>query len=179
MITACGYYTPFMIVCSVVTAIGAGCLTTLKVDTGSPKWIGFQALFGFGLGFGLQQPLMAVQTVLDLADIPTGTAAVVFAQTLGGAIMLLTAQNIFQNTLTSNLAAHVPGLDPQEVLNAGATELREKIDTKYLAGVLTAYNNAVMAALYIPTAMAALSLVGALVTEWKSVKGKKFDMIAA
>ena len=177
MITAWGYYTPFMIVCSVVTAVGAGCLTTFEVDTASPKWIGFQALFGIGIGFGLQQPLMTVQTVLELPDIPTGTAVVVFTQTLGGAIMLLTAQNVFQNELLSNLAVQVPDLDPQQVLDAGATDLRKNIENEYLAGVLTAYNDAVMAALYVPTAMAALSIVGALVTEWKSVKGRKLDMI--
>lgn len=51
-----GYYVPQMLVCSVILSIGAGLLTTLKLDTNSAHWIGYQVIFGFGLGFGMQQP---------------------------------------------------------------------------------------------------------------------------
>lgn len=179
IITAWGYYTPFMIISSAVTAIGAGLLTTFQVSTYSSQWIGYQVLFGFGLGFGMQQPLMAVQTVLELADVPTGTAAVVFSQTLGGSLFLLAAQNVFQNKLLEYLQQQVPNLNPLIVLAAGATELKNIISATELPGVLIAYNDAITVTLYIPTAMAALSIFGALVMEWRSVKGKKFDLIAA
>ena len=36
-------------------------LSTLQVDSGSPAWIGYQALTGIGIGFGLQQAAVAVQ----------------------------------------------------------------------------------------------------------------------
>jgi hypothetical protein len=50
-----------------------------------------------GVGLGLQQPLIAVQTVLPIDLIPVGTAVVVFAQTLRGAVCVAIAQSVFQN----------------------------------------------------------------------------------
>lgn len=75
-ITLVGYYTPFMILSSIFMAVGVGLLSTFKVGTGHSMWIGYQAIYGFGVGFGMQQPLIAAQTVCSLEDIPTATAIV-------------------------------------------------------------------------------------------------------
>jgi hypothetical protein len=83
VVTIVGYYTPFMIASSILMGVGAGLLTTLKVDTGHAHWIGFQVIYGLGVGFGMQQTVMAAQTVLSLQDIPTGTSIMMFSQTLG------------------------------------------------------------------------------------------------
>ena len=72
-ISALGYYTPFMILSSIVMATGAGAISTFKVGTGHGMWIGFQALYGCGVGSGMQQPLIAAQTVCTLDDVPTAT----------------------------------------------------------------------------------------------------------
>jgi len=58
LVTVFGYYAPFMIASSVLMAIGAGLLTTFKVNTGHAEWIGYQALFGIGVGLGMQQILI-------------------------------------------------------------------------------------------------------------------------
>lgn len=73
----------------------------------------------------------------------------------------------------------VPDLDPSIVLNAGATTLVEKVPAQFLAGVRLAYNNAITSSFYVATAMAAVSIFGAVAFEWKSVKGKKIEMAAA
>ncbi len=73
LITNIGYYTPFMILGSIFMAIGTGLMSTWKVDTGHAMWIGYQAMYGFGVGFGMQQGLIAAQAVLPLKDIPIGT----------------------------------------------------------------------------------------------------------
>jgi hypothetical protein len=39
LVTKVGYYTLFMLASTVLTPIGAGFLTTLDLDTGSPEWI--------------------------------------------------------------------------------------------------------------------------------------------
>ncbi|KAJ7197012.1 major facilitator superfamily domain-containing protein [Mycena pura] len=178
VITAVGYYTPFMILSSLLMGIGAGLLSTFSTSTGHAHWIGFQVIYGFGVGFGMQQPIMAAQTVLSLADIPTGTALIMFLQTLGGALFVSVGQNVFTNKLGSGLARRVPGVDPAIVLSAGATSLRGLIDAGDLAAVLAVYNDALMAAFYVSVAMASLSLFGALAVEWRSVKGKKIEMVA-
>lgn len=177
LITKIGYYTPFMILGSVFTAVGAGLLTTFKVDTGHAAWIGYQIIFGFGMGFGMQQSLIAAQTVLHIDDIPIGTSVIMFMQTLGGALIIAVSQNIFTNRLLSNLVANVPDVDPRIVLSTGATYLAKAIGSKDLAQVLVAYNSAIIQTWYVPVAMASLSIFGSLAMEWKSVKGKKIEAV--
>lgn len=59
-----GYYTPFMIANSCIMSIGAGLIATFTPAIGHPKWIGYQTIFGFGLGLGMQQANLAAQPVL-------------------------------------------------------------------------------------------------------------------
>lgn len=179
VVTAVGYYTPFMIAGTVMASIGYGLLSTFQVDTPSPTWIGYQILAGAGVGFGLQQPLMAVQVVLDISDVPTGTAAIVFAQTLGGALFVSIGQNIFSNRLVENVIAYVPGLDPSVVLAAGATNIQTLIPAEQVPGVILAYNDALAKTFLVFAAIACISSIGAAFIEWKSVKGKKIEMAAA
>jgi hypothetical protein len=179
LVTVLGYYTPFMLVSSVLMAIGAGLLTTFETDSGSPKWIGYQFLFGAGVGFGMQQTLVVVQTALPAADVPIGTAIMMFTQTLGGALFISVGQNVFTNQLIKNLGTVVPDLDPKIVLAVGATELKNAIEAKFLPGVLSAYNLALTQTFYVSVAAGALSIIGAVFVEWKSMKGQQVIMHAA
>ena len=176
LVTVLGLYTPWMIGSSVLMAIGCGLLSTWAVDTSPGKWIGYQILYGIGVGIGMQQSLIAVQTVLPLKDIPIGTSIINFCLTLGGALFISVAQNVFTNRLITNLAIAAPRIPSVLVLRTGATELRSevlKIDPVSLDGVQNAYNDAIMAAFYVSVAMAALSIFGSAAMEWKSVKGEK------
>jgi EmrB/QacA subfamily drug resistance transporter len=179
LVTYIGYYTPFMLLSSVLMTIGAGLLTTFEVDTNSPKWIGYQFLFGAGVGFGMQQPLIAVQTALPKDDVPIGTAIIMFSQTLGGALFISVGQNVFTNQLVKNLASVVPDLNSAIVRNTGATELKNVIEEKFWNGVLIAYNQTLTQVFYVSVATAAMSLIGAAFVQWKSMKGKEITMAAA
>ncbi|KAJ5707688.1 hypothetical protein N7488_007489 [Penicillium malachiteum] len=179
LITALGYYTPFMIFSSVIITIAAGLLSTLEVDSGHPKWIGYQALFGIGLGLGMQQPMIVAQTALKAEDVPSGTAIMIFSQTLGGSVFLSVAQNIFQNQLFHNLAKDAPKADAAKLVSAGATMLRTLVSGSTLQEVLVAYNDAITQTFYVSVAIGALSLIGPIFIEWLSVKGKKIEMAAA
>lgn len=179
LVTMVGYYTPMMIVGSVFTAIGFGLLTLLTPGTSSAKWIGYQIIAGAGVGLGMQQPLMAVQTVLDIKDVPTGTSIIVFLQTLGGALFVSIAQNVFSNKLVQYVGEYVPGLDPNVVLATGATSIQSTIPKDMLPGVTLAYNDALTSTFVVFTAMASVSILGSVFVEWKSVKGKKIEMAVA
>ncbi|CAG8918355.1 unnamed protein product [Penicillium salamii] len=179
LVTACGYYTPFMIGASIIMTIGAGLLTTLEVDSNHAKWIGYQALFGIGIGMGMQQPMIVTQTALKPADVPVGTAMVIFAQTLGGAIFISVAQNVFQNQLITNFAKYAPEQNAPKLISAGATMIRSLVQGDQLHSVLLAYNAAITQTFYVAVAMGALSLVGPIFVEWISVKGKKIEMTPA
>ncbi|PLB45070.1 MFS general substrate transporter [Aspergillus steynii IBT 23096] len=168
-VTQFGYYTPFMILSSCLMAVGAGLLSTFHPDTGSGEWIGYQIIFGAGVGTGMQQALIAVQRALPPADVPIATATVMFAQTLGGAIFISVAQNVFTNALLQNLSG-IANIVPQQVVNIGATDLITFIPAGVLPQVLSAYNDGLVAAFYVSTATGALSLLGASFVQWKSVK---------
>ena len=134
-----GYYTPLMLLSSVLMSVGAGLLATFQPDTRLCKWISYQLLFGVGVGFGMQQTFIAVQTSLPTSDIPIATAIMMFCQTLGGALFVSVAQNVFQNELIKNLMVTVPGLNVDMVVNVGATQLKSLIPTQCLSDVLFVY----------------------------------------
>ena len=121
---------------------------------------------------------MAVQTVLDIKDVPTGTSVLIFLQTLGGALFVSIGQSVFTNKLKDDLALYVPSLDPTIVLSTGATNIQYLIPKEFLPGVTLSYNNALTRAFTVSTAMAAMSIIGSALIEWKSVKGKKVEVAA-
>ncbi|DAA75241.1 TPA_exp: Uncharacterized protein A8136_1992 [Trichophyton benhamiae CBS 112371] len=178
-VTAIGYYAPLYYVSTVLTSIGAGLLTTFTTETSKGKWIGYQIIFGAGVGTGLQLSIIAAQAVLPLEDVAVGTVIMMFCQTLGGALFVSVGQNVFTNLLVKGVVNAAPGLDPQVVLRVGATQLKNMIPPQFLDGVQVAYNDALTKTWYVATALAALSVIGSVGMEWKSVKGKKIEPAAA
>ena len=152
---------------------------TFTPETNHSAWIGYQAIAGIGIGLGMQQPLIAVQTVLDISQVPIGTSVIIFLQTLGGALFVSIGENIFTNKLVENLAKYAPSIDPKIVLSTGATSIQHTIDKAELPGVTLAYNNALVQSFLVAAIMAALTILGSLSIEWKSVKGKKVEVAAA
>jgi EmrB/QacA subfamily drug resistance transporter len=179
VVTLVGYYTPFMLVGTVLMSVGFGLITTFTPDTSSAMWIGYQVIAGAGVGMAMQQPMMAVQTVLDIRDVPVGTSAIVFLQTLGGALFVSVAESVFTNKLTDYVTEYVPGLNPEIVFATGATSIQSTIPANLLPGVTLAYNNALTHTFFVAAGLASASIIGAVFVEWKSVKGKKIDMAAA
>ena len=175
LVTKIGYYWPFMIIASVLAAIGAGLLTTFETDTGHSKWIGYQVIYGLGVGSGMQIPLIIAQTVLPLSQVPVGTSVIIFLQTLGGALFVSVAQNVFANELLNNLKASAPDV-AQIALAVGATEIKNHVPSGQLATVQGAYNDALTTTWYTSVALSGFCIIGALGIEFnKSVKGKKID----
>ncbi|OAK95148.1 MFS general substrate transporter [Phaeosphaeriaceae sp. SRC1lsM3a] len=171
-VTKLGYYTPFCWFGSALFTIGAGLLYTLKVNSTPGVWIGYQVLAGFGMGSCVQIPFIAVQVVASQEDMPTANALVMFFNSLGGAISISIAQNIFVNSLKREVPKHAPGLDPQIVLGAGATFVRKVVPQNLLEGVLVAYTSAIVSAFILSIALGSLAFLVSLALEWKSVKGK-------
>ena len=167
-----GYYTPSMIASSVVMPIGLGLLTTFTPETGHAKWIGYQVLFGFGLGMGMQQASMAAQTVLARKDVPTGVSLNFFAQQLGGSIFVSIGQNVLVNKLVPALSG-IPKFDPAVVVNTGATEIHTVVPPQYLELVKAAYNNAVTDVFDVALVLGCLTIFGSLAMEWRSIKAQK------
>ena len=169
-----GYYTPFMFLGALVESIGAGLLTTISTDTSYRTFVAFQVLFGIGAGMSLQQPLVAVQTILPRADIPKGSALILLGQTLGCSIFVCVAQAVLTNSLQSQLAA-IQGLSPQlqEIAKTGPAAFRSEVPESILPAVLKAYNGAIAATFRVGIAVSVIAFVIAIGMEWRSVKKKK------
>ncbi|PKK43010.1 hypothetical protein CI102_11143 [Trichoderma harzianum] len=145
LVSTFGYYAPFILASTILMAIG------------------YQILFSIGAGIGMQQTMVAVQASLKHDGIAIGTAIIIFTQTLGGALFIYVAQNIFQNKLVSNVAtANIDGLDPYK---------------EFLPVIPHAYNAAINT-FYVSTAMAAISVFCSVLFLWNSVKGKTIELTA-
>jgi MFS family permease len=171
--TKIGYYTPAVFLCSVLMSIGAGLLTTLKVGSGHSQWIGFQCLLGFGMGMGMQQAGMAAQVILKGADIPIGISLAFVGQSLGGAVFLCAAENVFLRALLKNMATILPASTVAMFAESGATDLRNFVPADMLPSALVQYNKAIMSALTVGLIVACITIIPAFGFEWKSVKGLK------
>lgn len=169
IIASLGQYVPFMFIAAVLMASGAGMISTFKVDTGHAAWIGFQVLFGLGLGCGMQQPTMAAQVVLSQADVSIGVALMFLFQSLGGAIWVAVSQNLYTNYLVKMLPG-ISGVDAGAVLQAGATGLADMVPRDQLDAVLEVYNTALHNAYLVPVALACVTVLPALGMEWRNVK---------
>lgn len=174
-----------MIAGSVVMSIGAGLLTTFTATTGHSKWIGYQVILGFGIGMGMQQGSVAAQTILERKDVPTGASIMMLAQSLGGSIFLAVAQTIFNSGLSSQLQIYVQDPDAADIITsviaAGATGFHSLpgLSAENLSAILIAYNRALVGTFYVCVGLASASIIGALATEWVSVKKREDGKQAA
>ena len=173
-VTLVGYYTPLLIFSAALMTVGAGLITTFGVDTVFGKWFGYQIITGLGAGVAFNVPLVAVQTVLPMEDIPIGTVSTMFFQSLGGALFIAVAQSVFQNGLISGLKKDAPELDPKLMVNTGATAIRSVLKQigreDQLRPVTMAYTSGLKDTYRVVVAAAGVAFLMACLFEWKSVK---------
>ncbi|TLD08015.1 hypothetical protein PspLS_12075 [Pyricularia sp. CBS 133598] len=170
--TATGYANPSMIIAAVMATVAAGLMATWSPATTPAQWIGYQVMYGIGSGQWMQSPIVAVQAVLDPAELPQGTALLVFQSAFGGAIFISVAQTLFVNIFSSGLAANLPQVNIKGVIDGGATSLRDPgvLPEGLLEPVLYFYNQGLTHSWYLGVALALAATVGVLAAEWKSVK---------
>ena len=169
MVRRTGYYVPPMYFGVICMSVGAGLMTTFTRETGSGKWIGYQVLFGFGIGVSMQQPSLAAQNTLDRTDIATGVSLMFFGQSFGGAIFNSIAQALFNGYLTSHLR-NIAGVDVGSITHIGATELSDIVPAESLSAVIQAYNGALRHVFILVTAISAFAIIPTLLIEFKTLK---------
>ena len=174
IITAVGYYSPVVIPCMVLFAVGAGMITTLDVDSSLKEWFGYQVIAGLGIGAGFQVGVLVVQTVLPQEWVPVGTACVQFFQAFGGAIFIAVAQTVFQNGLIDKIKSEDIGIDPNIFINSGASEIKQVLESMGRMDAFDTVREAYMEGLrdsyYISAACATAAFFACVCLQWKSVK---------
>lgn len=119
IVNGTGHYLTYMLVGPAVGAIGAGLLFTIDENTPSARLIGYQIIFGVGLGVAFQLPVMAIQAEYAKKPelIPQASSLLTFFQLLGGVIGIAIAGTIFNNQLVKELGAYA-GQIPPDILKA-------------------------------------------------------------
>lgn len=160
---------PFYYGSVILSCVGASLLTTWKIDTESGKWIGYQIIYGIGIGCGQGKAFTTVQATLSASEIQFGMALVQFMQHFGSALFVSVAQNVFNNRLIRDLNKHVPNVDPRIISNVGATSLTDNVDPQALQ---LAYNTALTSSWYVAVAIFGLAALPAAIIEWKPTKAR-------
>jgi hypothetical protein len=175
MVTKIGYYQPFIIAAAIFCATGAGAVTTLQPSSTTAQWIGYQILYGAGIGFGFQQPVIAVQAVLPTHEVAVGTALIIFAQSLGGAIFTSVAQSVFLNWLTRLISERIPQLagEPDMIQFAisggGFGTGIGAIPAELQPLLVQAINDSLIRAFYVSLALACAMVISGPFLEWRNI----------
>lgn len=153
-------------------ALGAGMLTTFRVDTPITLWIIYQIIFAFGIGLGFQQPIIATQTNFSGKDLPVALTLVSFIQNMGGIVALSSAQNVFANQLIYNQHKAAPNIDPKLVQKVGVLTLKLNFTKKELNEILPVYNLSITQTLLVATVMASVTAISCFGIPFYSIKCK-------
>lgn len=167
-----GYYTPLAIIGSCIMSVGAGLLTTFQVNTSEGKWIGYQILYGIGVGSCFQTPNLAVQSVLPKADVPMGLALMLFSQLLGAAVFVAVGESVLGNQLERRLSG-ISGFDSSLITSSGATSLLSSLSADVMETALGAYNEALRRVFQAGLIASCFTILGTVTLEWKSVLKKE------
>lgn len=170
-----GYYMVPMYLGLLFMAVGAGLLTTLNEKTSLPSRIGYQLLYGWGMGCVNQAPNLAAQAVLPLADVPIGTATMFFFQCLGGAIFIPVGQNVMISQLLKRLAG-MSAFDPSLLKSSGATTINQFTGADEVI-FLHAYNSSLVEVFRVGLVLTCVMGLSALRMECKSTKTAKAEEV--
>lgn len=174
LITALGYYTPFMTVCMALFAAGAESLTTLTVTTNYWHGFGFQILTGLGIGIGFEGGMIVAQKAVPPPSISIAISVVSFAMTLGGKIFLSVSQAMFNHGMLRGAAELAPQVDGQILLKSGATDLRALLismgQRQSVGLVLRAYAEGTRGVFWLVMACTTTAFIAACGLRWRNPK---------
>lgn len=166
-----GLFAPPAIIGCAIGTIGSGLLATLQPDSNLGHWFGFEVLISAGLGMAIQQGFSAVQTALPLGEVPIGTAAVVAAQSLGGAVFVSVGNTVLQDHLLSQTNQQaIPGVDLRAIFQMGATRFRDFIPPDQVAAVVQLYNDSLQGVWISAVPLCGCAFLCSLCMEWRSVR---------
>jgi MFS family permease len=167
-----GWYNPFMFAPLILGTVGAGLMYTWDVDTPTSRLIGYQILFGLGVGLGQQQAIVAVQAGSKNVDIASGIALLCFAENFGGALFVSVAQNLWANKLAQKLQ-NIANIDSASVVKTGATQITSLTqDPETLRLIRVAYKDALSQPFLVALILLCVATFGTVGVKWKNIKAK-------
>jgi hypothetical protein len=162
-----------MIVTTLLAPVASGLLTTVQLEDQVVKVACLLGFLGVAIGFGIQTPIISLQTIMTPQDLPIGIASLYFGSTMGNAIWIAISAALFHNRLIAEVANYSPAANATLLENAGLSDIRALVGGDRLRDILLGYDEAVTQTLYLPVALCAATVVGSAFMEWSSVKEKQ------
>ncbi|OQE04920.1 hypothetical protein PENVUL_c028G01477 [Penicillium vulpinum] len=175
-----GYYLPWNLGGSSMTAIGYGLMSMIKPTTSSSKWIGYQILYGVGSGAMTSAPYVAIQNLVPPPQIPIAMAIIIFWQNMGGAVFLIAANSVFTNGLRKELQKHINeiGVNPDILISSGLSSIRSLVSGDKLTAALECYTTAIDHVMYLGIGLSVATFVFGWGLGWVDIrKVKKLQAI--
>ncbi|KAI5480496.1 DUF221-domain-containing protein [Pseudohyphozyma bogoriensis] len=162
IVSKTGRYWYFLVTFPALACIGAGLLYTITPDTSSAKLIGFQILFGCGLGVQMMASFaMQCEFAKDRKFLGQSSGLNNFSMLLGGVVGLAGAEANFSTQLDKNLAKYAPDA-PEATIKESPTLIRSAVSAEELPAVLKAYCKSINAVLIMGVGLAGAMLLCAL-----------------
>ncbi|TGO39393.1 hypothetical protein BHYA_0055g00490 [Botrytis hyacinthi] len=155
-----GVINPFLMFGGILTTISCGLLMTLQPDSSSSKWIGYQALAGIGLRLCFNVYIIVVQNIVKADEIATATSMLLCA------LIVSTAQSLFQNELLNIIPHTNPSISPSSIFSIGASQVQTSFPPDELPGIIAAYMRGIRMAIALSIAMAGTATLVALSQGW-------------
>ncbi|OJJ77955.1 hypothetical protein ASPBRDRAFT_191217 [Aspergillus brasiliensis CBS 101740] len=168
----------FWIVGGALGAVGSGLLYTMGTETPAGKWIGYQILVGFTMGWTYQVALTNAQVNVAPHDMSQATATVIFSLSIGGSFFLSSAQSAFNNELINYLRKNLPEVNPEIALGTGATEIRKVFTAAQIPVVIDAYVTGLQAVWAIMIAACGIATLLGFLGSWKRLNAEKLKEAA-
>ncbi|KAM0141186.1 hypothetical protein ACHAO1_001964 [Botrytis cinerea] len=161
------YYNPAMIIRTALSIAGAALLTTVNLHSSTARIVGYQLVYGFGVGFGFGQPSYIVQTLLPAKDVPIGVTYITLVQNLSASVFVAVAQSIFQGEMHKRLEPLLPhSSNSSSILLSALPTILSSLPPETRETAKTAISDSITRTFYMSLALSCVSVVGALAIKW-------------
>ncbi|KAF7940639.1 uncharacterized protein EAE97_006825 [Botrytis byssoidea] len=145
------YYNPAMIIGTALSIAGATLLTTINLHSSTARIVGFQLLYGFGVGFEFGQPSCIVQTLLPEKDVPIGVTFITLVQNLCASVFVTVAQSIFQGEMHKRLEPLLPqSSNTSSILLSALPRILSSLPSETQETAKIAISDSIIRTFYVP-----------------------------
>ena len=164
IISRTGRYKAFMVWGAVLLTGGIGLMATIHHDTSFWLVSAYMVTLGSGVGMLMQNLVLAVQNMLHVSEIGSGTATVAFFRTLGGAIGVSALGAVLSAKSTQYMVSGLAslGIEPAGLGADGALPDVSTLPGPLRGVVAQAFGDAIADLFLVATPIALVALVAVL-----------------
>ncbi|KAK2023930.1 MFS general substrate transporter [Colletotrichum zoysiae] len=158
---------------AIISTVSGALFCTLGIKTEPAKWIGYQILAGMGFGMCIQLPMIICQSSVDITDLASITAIMMFSQAIGAAVIVSAAQTAFANILIQRVRTSAPDVSPEALITVGSGQLRKAFRPDQIPGILVAYMSGVTTTFIVVAGAGAFAFISSTYIPWKRLNHGK------